>query len=110
MRAMAALFALSLVACEGVPDITFASADAGQDGSVDGGDDGSSEAGGDDGGEGGTCTLLDGGTTCCGANSCAGDCGSMGCMLCAQSCSATSQICCIRNGMLRCILPGSPCR
>jgi hypothetical protein len=106
MRAIVVLLAGTLVACEGVPDITFAEAGASGD-AGDGSADGSSDSGAD---ADASCPLLQGATACCGANSFVGDCaGSCG-NDCKLGCDPATMVCCYpSNGNFQCNRPGAHC-
>ena len=114
-RAVAATcFAVTLIACESVPDLTFASHDASTgEASTDAADDtaAATDAQASDGdGEAATCTPSGAYTSCCGAMPCSGNCGTSNCATCIGTCG-TNQFCCVKpNNRVTCnAVDSTPC-
>jgi hypothetical protein len=102
------LSATALVACEGVPTLTFTEAGGGPD--VNDSSIGASDA--SDAAQGFGCPdhPPDGATACCGVVACNGDCDAR-CAECENRCQQLgmqNSVCCVRN-MVTCHMPGVPC-
>jgi hypothetical protein len=112
---LAVIVACALIACESVPDLSFAtvaSDAAARDGADDGADDtgalvdASTDAANNPDGDASeaaaTCAVSAIYGSCCGAMPCSGNCGTTNCAMCTSTC-ATNQFCCVKpNNRVTC--------
>jgi hypothetical protein len=112
VRTWSMAWAVALLACDPVPTLTFAPADAAADDTHD--TDGPSDSDAVDGGsaappEAGCPDRPPSGTSvCCGPVPCTGDCDA-GCAACVAKCPSVASVCCAGNGVT-CHALGFLCR
>ena len=102
--------AAATLACEAVPDLTFADAAAdldAADAAEDASDAGAAEDAALDGGLGCPTSPPPGASVCCGAIACEGLCASQ-CAMCMATCSPDA-LCCAKTNNVRCLRDGGVC-